>query len=111
MVGRTLAHYEILEKLGSGGMGDVYLPEDEKLDRKIALKVLPPELAESDDRRARFQREAKAVAAGKLLCNGRLSARKRAGYFSFLSDEERNRMERLWEGWLPGLDSNQQPTD
>ncbi len=93
MVGRALAHYEILEKLGSGGKGDVYPPEDEKLDRKIALKVLPPKLAASDGRRAKFQRKPKAVAAGKLLCNGRLSARKREGYFSFLSDEEKIRME------------------
>ncbi|HXV60002.1 MAG TPA: protein kinase, partial [Vicinamibacteria bacterium] len=63
MIGRTLSHYRILEKLGSGGMGDVYLAEDIELDRKIALKVLPPELAESEERRARFQREAKALAA------------------------------------------------
>ena len=63
MVGQTLAHYKILEKIGSGGMGDVYLAEDTKLDRKVALKVLPPELAESEMRRARFQREAKAIAA------------------------------------------------
>ncbi len=63
MVGQTLAHYKILEKLGSGGMGDVYLAEDTKLDRKVALKVLPPELAESEERRARFTREAKAIAA------------------------------------------------
>lgn len=62
-MGRTVAHYKILKKIGSGGMGDVYLAEDTKLDRKVALKVLPPELAEDDDRRARFQREAKAVAA------------------------------------------------
>ena len=63
MVGQTLAHYKILEKIGSGGMGDVYLAEDTKLDRKIALKILPPELAESEERRARFKREAKAIAA------------------------------------------------
>ncbi len=63
MIGQTLAHYKILEKIGSGGMGDVYLAEDTKLDRKVALKVLPPELAESEERRARFQREAKALAA------------------------------------------------
>ena len=63
MIGRTLAHYRILEKIGSGGMGEVYLAEDTKLDRKVALKVLPPELAESEERRARFKREAKAVAA------------------------------------------------
>ena len=44
-------------------MGDVYLAEDTKLDRKIALKILPPELAESEERRARFKREAKAIAA------------------------------------------------
>ena len=63
MLGQTLAHYKILEKIGSGGMGEVYLAEDTKLDRKVALKVLPPELAESEERRARFEREAKAVAA------------------------------------------------
>ena len=63
MVGRTLSHYRILEKIGSGGMGEVYLADDTKLDRKVALKVLPPELAENEERRARFQREAKAIAA------------------------------------------------
>ena len=63
MVGQTLAHYKILEKIGSGGMGDVYLAEDTKLDRKVALKVLPPGLAENEERRARFKREAKAIAA------------------------------------------------
>ena len=63
MIGRKLSHYEVLEKIGSGGMGEVYLAEDTKLDRKVALKVLPPELAESEERRARFKREAKAIAA------------------------------------------------
>ena len=63
MVGSTLAHYKILERIGSGGMGDVYLAADTKLNRKVALKVLPLELAESEERRARFQREAKAIAA------------------------------------------------
>ena len=63
MIGTTLAHYKILEKIGSGGMGDVYLAEDTKLDRKVALKVLPPEMAESEQRRSRFKREAKALAA------------------------------------------------
>ena len=50
MVGRTLAHYKILEKIGSGGMGDVYLAQDTKLDRKVARKVLPPKMAESEER-------------------------------------------------------------
>lgn len=63
MIGQTLAHYKILDKIGSGGMGEVYLAEDTKLDRRIALKVLPPELADSEERRTRFAREAKAIAA------------------------------------------------
>ena len=62
MVGKTLAHYKIVEKLGSGGMGDVYVAEDTKLGRHVALKVLPPEMA-TEERRMRFEREAKAVAA------------------------------------------------
>jgi serine/threonine protein kinase len=63
MIGQSLAHYKILEKIGQGGMGEVYLAEDTKLDRQVALKVLPPELAESEERRERFNREAKAIAA------------------------------------------------
>ncbi len=63
MIGQSLAHYRILEKIGSGGMGEVYLAEDTKLARKVALKVLPPELAENETRRARFTHEAKALAA------------------------------------------------
>ena len=63
MTGRTLSHYKVLEKIGEGGMGVVYLAEDTRLSRKVALKVLPPEMAENAERRARFEREAKAVAA------------------------------------------------
>ena len=62
MVGQTLGHYTILERIGSGGMGEVYLAEDQILNRRIALKVLPREL-HSDERRARFAREATALAA------------------------------------------------
>ena len=63
MIGETIGHYQILRKLGEGGMGEVYLARDTKLDRKIALKVLPPEAAASQERLERFRREAKAVAA------------------------------------------------
>src|SRR5688572_26172196 len=63
MIGQTLAHYKILEKIGSGGMGDVYLAEDITLNRHVALKFLPPELANDAERQARFTQEAKAVAA------------------------------------------------
>jgi serine/threonine-protein kinase len=61
--GHLLGHYRLLEKIGEGGMGAVYAAEDTKLHRKVALKVLPPTLAESPERRSRFEREARAVAA------------------------------------------------
>ncbi len=61
--GRTLAHYRISSAIGAGGMGEVYRATDTKLARDIALKVLPAEMANAPDRLARFQREARAVAA------------------------------------------------
>jgi TolB-like protein/tRNA A-37 threonylcarbamoyl transferase component Bud32 len=60
---QTLLHYRIVEKIGEGGMGEVYLAEDTKLGRRIALKLLPPAMANDLDRLRRFQREARAVAA------------------------------------------------
>ncbi len=62
MVGRTLASYRIVEKLGAGGMGEVYAAEDTRLKRLVALKVLKPEVASNPRRLERFQREAEAVA-------------------------------------------------
>ena len=61
--GARLGPYEVLSQLGAGGMGEVYKALDPKLDRQVALKVLPPSLAQNPDLLARFEREAKAVAA------------------------------------------------
>ncbi len=61
--GTTLAHYEILGKIGVGGMGEVYRARDTKLDRDVALKILPDAFTRDADRHARFHREAQALAA------------------------------------------------
>ncbi len=61
--GTRLAHYEILEPIGKGGMGEVYRARDTKLDRDVAIKVLPEEFAKDKERLARFEREAKLLAS------------------------------------------------
>jgi serine/threonine protein kinase len=63
MLGRTISHYEVLEKLGEGGMGVVYKAKDTHLDRLVAIKVLPPENVADPERRRRFTQEAKAASA------------------------------------------------
>src|SRR5213596_1974439 len=61
--GTKLGRYEIRSQIGEGGMGEVYLAQDTKLDRKVALKILPADVAANRDRMERFVREAKAAAA------------------------------------------------
>ncbi len=65
MIGRTLSHYKVLEEISRGGMGIVYKALDLKLNREVALKVLPPELVSDPDRKRRFVQEAQAAAALK----------------------------------------------
>ncbi len=63
MVGRELGHYRVLEKLGAGGMGEVYRAQDTRLGRDVAIKVLPPEFSRDPERLARFEREARVLAS------------------------------------------------
>src|SRR6266403_403412 len=59
----SLSHYRIVSRIGAGSMGEVYLAQDTRLDRKVALKILPADLAANRDRMERFVQEAKAAAA------------------------------------------------
>ena len=63
MIGKKLLHYEIVDKLGEGGMGEVYRARDTKLGRDVALKILPEEMGSDVERRRRFEREARLIAA------------------------------------------------
>src|SRR5713226_2067209 len=63
MIAETISHYRIISKIGAGGMGEVYLAEDTKLNRKVAIKLLPAEVAANHERMRRFVQEAKAAAA------------------------------------------------
>ena len=65
MIGKTISHYKILEKLGVGGMGVVYHARDIKLERKVAIKFLPPHLSNQKAEKKRFIHEAKAASALK----------------------------------------------
>lgn len=60
--GTSVGHHRIISKIGSGSMGKVHLAEGTKLDRRVALKFLPPHLCQNEDCRTRFKREAKAAA-------------------------------------------------
>ena len=60
-LGTRLGPYEIVAPIGAGGMGEVYKARDTRLDRTVAIKVLPEHFAESPERKARFEREAKAI--------------------------------------------------
>ncbi len=63
MIGKALGHYQVVEKLGAGGMGEVYRATDPRLGRDVAIKVLPEGFARDPERLARFEREARVLAS------------------------------------------------
>ncbi len=87
MVGKTLNQYEVVESLGAGGMGEVYRARDTKLERDVAIKVLPPHLADDSERLARMQREAQLLAALNHSNIAAIYGLEEAGEVNFLAME------------------------
>ena len=79
MIGKTLSHYKVIEKIGQGGMGEVYRAEDTNLSRDVAIKVLPEQFTQDPQRLARFEREAKLpgfTQSPQHCCHPQLRARR-----------------------------------
>jgi serine/threonine protein kinase len=68
-IGENISHYKIISAIGAGGMGEVYKAHDSRLDREVAIKVLPSELSSDEDRLRRFEQEAKATSATSASCS------------------------------------------
>ena len=78
MIGQSVAHYKVTDRLGVGGMGEVYRAHDSKLHRDVALKVLPAALAHDPDYMARFAREARCSPRSTIRTSRRSTASRRA---------------------------------
>jgi eukaryotic-like serine/threonine-protein kinase len=76
-IGGNVSHYRILDKLGEGGMGAVYKARDQRLDRFVAIKFLPPSLSADPTAKKRFMHEARAASQMDLPCEMRISALRR----------------------------------
>ena len=84
MIGKTLSHYRILEKIGQGGMGEVYRAEDTTLKRKVAIKLLPEQFTQDTERLARLQREAQILASLNHPCIAAIYGLEKADGVRFL---------------------------
>ena len=104
IVGQTLGHYVVIEKIGAGGMGEVYRARDTRLERTVALKVLPAHAAADADRLSRFEQEARTIAAldhPNILAVHDLGIRNGAPYFVSEFLEGETLRQRLQQGPLP----------